>query len=123
MSRKNSSKRSPEYKWLGHIQVHFNDQELIAFLEYASDLPFDLETAVVTITQALVGIKFIYDQANDGYRCVLQPKEKSSKYYGYTLGFNHLELARVVQVAMYINDVLMEHEAIPLPNNEPMPDW
>jgi hypothetical protein len=124
MSKNRQNKRSNEkYQWIGHVQVYFTEKQKLECQARIDDLQSDLENLLITITQKGVSVKLTYDGYNDCYLVTLQSKDRTSKYYGYTLGFSHVEFPRLVQIAWYIVDVLMEHEGIELPNSSSVPDW
>lgn len=117
------NKTRKAYKWIGHIEVHFNDDERRAVVEYCDERTFDFEDAIASITQAKIGVKFSYGESDDAYRITLQPKATDAYLRGYTLGFNHLSLDRLLQIALYVVNVLIEHEGIEIPNSTPINDW
>jgi len=121
-SKKGSTKVKP-YKWIGHISVYFNDEEIAACLSYCDAREWDFSNVVCVISQQEVAIKFSYDLNNDCYRCVLQPKSPYSYLRGYTLGFNHVELSRLIQIAAYVCEVLMENEAVEIPTKPAVQSW
>lgn len=123
MSRNSKKRRPTAYKWIGHIEVYFNDEEREHIIAYWADRNFDFVDALSTLTQTLTGVKITYNTSGDGYRCSLQPKDQDSTYYGHTVGFSHAELPRLLQIAIYVQTVLMENQAIDKPEKESMPDW
>lgn len=111
------------YKWLGHIEVGFNDEERERAIEYCDGRELDFEDVISRITQTKTGIKFSYSESNDTYRATVQPKDKGNTYYGYTIGFAHLDLARLLSIVQYIIVELMENAAIPIPEDREANDW
>jgi len=121
--KRSSNDASTKYQWVAHIVVDFNDQERKEALDYCDGLRSDFFDQVTCITQMGVAVKVTYDGYNDCYILTLQPKDRTNKYYGYTLGFSHVDLARLMQVGVFIVEVLMEHEAISIPNKGVVADW
>jgi hypothetical protein len=118
MSKKSSqpqTKKDNRYKWIGHINVYFNDDELQEVIEFLHGRAFDCEDVIATITQKSCSVKFTYDQWQDSYYCTIQPKLTSHYLYGYTCGISHVDLTRLVGIALYVVDVLLENEGIQLP--------
>jgi len=123
MARKKSSAGTEKYKWVGHIMHYFNDEEIVKCVAWIEDRkPVAIE-AMSVITQKEIGMKVSYNPNQDGYFISLQPKSKTSFYYGYTIGFSHSDLERLVHIALYVVAELMEHDAIPLPDKSPLPEW
>ncbi len=122
MSKKSASKTKP-YKWLGHIQVYFNDEEIADCLAWVGDRTPQPLDVVDTIVQSETATKISYSHIQDCYYISLQPKSKDSFYRGYTLGFKHVLLTRLLEISLYIHEVLMENGGIELPNSESVPDW
>ena len=122
MTRRNSNGRVKPYKWIGHMEVYFNEEEATAVLVYWTDRTFVLGEAIVELTQGEMPVKISYDPDRDGYRCSLQPKSKHCSYRGYTIGFSHSSLSRLLQVALYVKNEMIEHNAIAIPTKDTMPD-
>ncbi len=119
----NYRKNGKKYEWIGHIQVHFNDVEREEVLSYVGQREWDFEECICVLTQKGYGTKFTYDQSRDCYYLTLQTKEKGNHYYGYTLGMTHTELTRIVQIACYVVDVLVEHESLSYPEKDRADNW
>lgn len=123
MARKNNGSENGKYKWLGHIQHFFNDAEIEACICWIEGRKPDSLGAIDIIAQQGIGIKFVYSSVQDGYHITLQPKDKHSYYYGYTLGLTHTDLERAIHISLYVVSELMEHQNIPLPETSTLPDW
>lgn len=118
MSKANDKKgrsNGKHYKWLGHIPVYFNDDELDAVIKYVDERDWDCEDVITRQTQAGIGVKFTYDVGSDCYHCTLQPKGKDCYLRGYTLGFNHVDFMRLMGVASYVCEVLIENGGVEIP--------
>lgn len=116
-------KRPPKYEWIGHIEIDFNDPDRDEVLKYVDTRTWDFEDVVSVLTQQDVGIKFTYNKSTDSYRVSLQPKQRDCYLLGYTLGYEHMDIVRLYQIATYIVDVMIEHEQIELPERRGVPDW
>ncbi len=125
MSKRSASRRktSKRYEWIGHIQVHFNDDERVEVLAYIDEREWNFEECICILTQKDYGTKFTYDVSRDCYYLTLQTKEGKNPYYGYTIGMTHTELSRIVQIACFVVDVLIEHEALILPETSTADSW
>ncbi len=122
MPKPRKEKLAP-YKWLGHIPVYFNDKDVAECMKWIGDRDINPTTGLDTLVQKETSVKISYSNMNDSYYISLQPKRRDSMYWGYTLGFNHVDLLRLLQIALYVHEVLVETAAIELPNGEGVPDW
>ncbi len=118
-----SKSRAPKYKWIGHILVYFNDDERSNVLTYVAQRKWDFENVICTLTQKQIGIKFTYNEGADAYHITLQPKDQDNPCYGYTIGTDHVELGRLIQIAAYIAEEMLPNGAIVPPDREASPDW
>ena len=100
----------------------FNDPEIDHIKKYCGEHTQEIDRIIDTIVQGNTSVKMSYDQYHDFYYFTLQPRDKRNPYYGYTLGFGHLDLVRGVQVCNYIATELMPAEAIPFPENRSIQD-
>lgn len=123
MARTNGKKPEAKYKWKGHIQHYFNDEEIANCLLWIEARKPDPLGCIDVMIQKEIGVKFSYSENQDGYFISLQPKAKDSIYYGYTIGLSHVSLERLILIALYVVSELMEHEAIPTPTTATLPDW
>ena len=111
------------YKWIGHIEVYFTDEERDSAIASIEGRAPDFEDILTRLTQQGVGVKFTYSEATDQYRVTLQPKDKHCPYVGYTLGFSHIEMTRLLLIAEYIYEVMVERHEIPIPEKGQVNDW
>lgn len=123
MPRQSRTRSKKEYKWLGHIEVSFNDEGIKECLAYVGERNWDFEDVISVITQQNTALKFSYEQGTSSYRITIQPKEYDCYLRGYTLGYSHTDLARLLQIASYIVTEMIEHQAIELPGKESANDW
>lgn len=114
--RKKRGTTRDAYKWLGHIQVYFNDDEAQEVVDYIEARKWDCEDILVTNTQASYPTKLTYNASDDCYQITVQPKSKDCYLYGYTVGFTHLDLLRGLCVMAYIIHELIPAEALDLPS-------
>ena len=122
--KRHSRKRTNDkYKWIGHIEVYFNDDEIIRAIEYIAGREADFEDSISRISQQGTGVKFTYSGDQDTYRITLQPKDAHSTYRGYTLGFSHVDLGRLLLIGTYICEVMMANDQIELPESRDTNDW
>lgn len=121
-SSKSASRKKP-YKWIGHIEVFFNDDEREHVINYCKEREFDFEDSVSRVAQTRTAIKFSYEVGSDCYRATLQPKDEKSAYYGYTLGFSHVDLSRLLQITTFIVYELMENGGISIPEDRKVNEW
>ncbi len=122
-SKKRSQAGRYIYKWIGHIEVYFNDDEIQEVLAYVEQRQWDFEDVVSGLTQANYGIKFMYSEADNQYRLTMQPKNKDCYLVGYTIGYSHMDLFRLIQIAAYIVNEMIEHESIDLPTKRVVNTW
>lgn len=123
VERKKKRGRVGVYKWIGHVEVYFDDDEKQAVEAHFSGVEPHLEDAIAAITQQETAVKFSYDDGKDAYRVTLQPKRGDHPYRGYTLGYSHVDLLRLSQIARYICDVMMDDGSIERPENTKANDW
>lgn len=123
MAGKRPTARAKRYSWVGHIQVYFNDDERQEVIKYLDERPADLENTIAIITQTDTSVKVTYDGHNDCYQGTLQPKGKSDPYTGYTIGFSHTDLKRLIPIMGYIRFELMEHNTLDKPDKRNTADW
>lgn len=123
MVQKHKTTASKRYKWVGHIQVYFSDEEVIEAQAWLGDTTPIITTIVDSIVSLNTSLKITLDEDRGVYQFTLQPKEKTSAYYGYTLGFGHSDLARGIHISQYILEVLMDNDAIPLPDKQSINTW
>jgi hypothetical protein len=111
------------YKWIGHIEVYFNDIERDEAIAHIGEIEADFEDIVSRITQQGICIKFAYTGGTDDYRVTLQPKEEDHPYNGYTLGYTHVELTRLLLIAQFIVEVLMRDQRVAIPDKSSQNEW
>lgn len=123
MTKQRGQGKTPPYKWLGHIQIDFTDAEKKEVLDYVESRQWDLENSICVITQGGTSVKFTYDTSKDAYLMTLQPKERGTALFGYTIGYLHQDLQRLSQIAVYIVTVMIENGAIEIPDKSKAPSW
>lgn len=114
--RKKRNATRDTYKWLGHIQVYFNDDEAKEVVRYIEERQWDCEAILVDNTQSAYPTKITYNATDDCYQITVQPKSKDSYLYGYTVGFTHLDLLRGLCVMAFIIHELIPTNALDLPS-------
>ena len=122
-SSKKQRKRRYVYKWLGHIEVYFNDTERDEAIAHIGPTKADFEDILSRITQQGIGVKFSYSGSHDDYRITLQPKQEGHPYDGYTVGYSHVELSRLLLIGQFIVEVLMADGRLSLPNSGVKNEW
>lgn len=123
MAGRKRTTRKDEYKWLGHVNLAFTEKQIAECLAYCADRKWDFVDDLCTLTQQDWGVKLTYDNQNDCYRCTLQPKAKECYLRGYTIGFNHVEMPRILQIASYVVNELVEHQGVEIPGKAVAPSW
>lgn len=123
MSSKPSKRTTNAYKWLAHIQVYFNDEEIIEAQKWLDGKEEDLALSIDCVTSKDTSVKVTLDQHRSAYQITLQPKAKSSPYRGYTLGFTHVDLGRGMAIVEYIHEVLMDAGSIDIPITTKTNTW
>lgn len=111
------------YKWIGHIEVFFTEIERTRAIEYIGGAAADFEDVLSRLTQQEITVKFTYEVNEDHYRIVLQPKAKHCYLRGYSLGFSHIDLSRLLLIGQYICEVMITESQITLPNRQATNDW
>lgn len=116
-------RKATKDKFKGFINVDFSHKLREEINTWIADRNMAFEDRVIGLAERGFKVSISYDENRDTWLCSLTGKRTYTSYDGWCVVVPHRDLDKVIYVATYVVEVMMEHNQLEIPGGDDEIDW